>query len=282
MTRTALLALAALGLAAAETAPTRPWSDKASLGFVAVSGNAQSQSLGFTNEFLWKGPEGSFQGTFSGVRVATTTTTRLALGTSTSDYVLTETRARAVTSEAYTAGLRCDQKLRAGTAWFLGLGWEQNRPAGLAGRTAFSTGLNHAWIEGPATKLRVDAGLGYTSERKVYPVEGGASPFGTWRVASRLDQKLSPTSGLVSELAFTDSLRDRRDGLAVWKNALTSKINGYLALKVGLDLTYDNTPASVGVDVVEAGSTPPVVLGKVPVELRKLDSLFTTSLVVTF
>jgi hypothetical protein len=41
-------------------------------------------------------------------------------------------------------------------------------------------------------------------------------------------------------------------------------------------------PASVGVDVVQTPvTTPPVILGQVPFQLKKTDTVITTSLVIT-
>jgi len=69
----------------------------------------------------------------------------------------------------------------------------------------------------------------------------------------------------------------------VCRNAFTTTLSSRLALKVGYDLTYKNKPASVAVDVVKTPiTTPPVILGQVPFFLKRTDSVFTTSLVITF
>jgi putative salt-induced outer membrane protein YdiY len=129
-------------LAQTPEAPKQPWSDKGSLSYVAVSGNASSQSLGFSNEYRYLWSDATFAFNLGGVRVSTTTIDRSAFGAS---------------------------------------------------------------------------------------------------LASRL------------------------------------------ALKIGYEVTYANRPASVGVTVVRTPvTTPPVLLGQVPFQLKKTDTVFTTSLVVTF
>lgn len=266
----------------AELQPAKAWTDKASLSFVALAGNAQSQSLGFSNEFRYAWPTAALAVTASGVRVNTTTITRVAEGTGPGDYTVRETRTSATTSEAYNLGVRYDRKITGNTFWFTQVGWDQNRPSGLQSRTNLTGGFGHAWVDRPATKVRMDLGLGYTREQRVFDTPGFDESTGSWRVAARVDHAFNAASGFSTEFAFTDNLQDSRDTLTVWKNALTAKLNGSLALKVGLDLTYDNTPASVGVDLVQTGSNPPVVLGQVPFLLKKLDSVFTTSVVLTF
>lgn len=258
------------------------WTDKASLSYVALSGNAQSQSLGFSNEFLGKWGEASLMVSFGGVRVNAASVSRVAVGHGPADYTVVEQRTPGTTSETYTAALRFDQKLSEQLFWFSRAGWDQNRLSGLQSRTNLTAGFGHAWVGAPATRLRMDLGLGYTREQRVFQTPGFEATTASWRLAAKLDHTLTHTSGFSSELTFTDNVQDARDTLTVWKNALTSRLNGTLALKLGLDLTYDNTPASVGVDLIQTGSQPPVVLGQVPVPLRKLDAVYTTSVVLTF
>jgi hypothetical protein len=85
----------------------------------------------------------------------------------------------------------------------------------------------------------------------------------------------------VSGNAQGQTLKDHSAYLAVWKNAFTTSLARRLALKVGYDCTYNNAPAFLAVDILQAGSAPPVVLGQAPVRLRNLDTVFTTSLVVS-
>ncbi len=71
--------------------------------------------------------------------------------------------------------------------------------------------------------------------------------------------------------------------VAVGRNAFTTTLSSRLALKVGYDVTYANKPAFVGVDVVQTPvTTPPVILGQVPFQVKKTDTVFTTSLVIAF
>ncbi|HJV22453.1 MAG TPA: hypothetical protein VJ570_07145, partial [Holophagaceae bacterium] len=74
--------------AAPAPAPAPAWTDKASLSFVSVGGNAQSSSLGFANEYLYKWTDASFAFNLAGVRVNTTNITRSATGTSATNYTL--------------------------------------------------------------------------------------------------------------------------------------------------------------------------------------------------
>lgn len=282
--RTALL-LGLTSLAFAEEAPKAPpkaWTEKAALSFVSTAGNAEASTFGFTNEFVYKWSTSQLQFLVSGVRINTTTIARTAKGSSLSDYAVEEKRTTDTTSESYVAGLRYDHKLAVDFFWYAAAGWERNLPAGLEGRLKGNAGLGRIWLPGPRTKFGTDLGFGVLRENPVFRPAGFKGSFATWNFNAKFERKIGAASGFASDLAFTGSLQEGQDHLAVWKNALSSSLNSHFALKVGLDFNYRGKPASVGLDVLQTGSNPPVVLGQVPFQLKKLDTVFTTSLVLTF
>ena len=128
-----------------------------------------------------------------------------------------------------------------------------------------------------------DAGLGCTKETLVFTPAGTDDGFATFHLGAKFEKKVFATSVFTSELNISDSFKDTQNYLAVWRNGFTTNLSARLALKVGYDLTYKNKPASVAVDVVQTPvATPPVILGQVPFQLRKTDTVFTTSLVISF
>lgn len=268
---------------AAPAQPPKSWSDKASLSLVSVAGNAQSQSLGFANEFKLVSGGSTFQFNLAGVRVNTTTFTRSATGTTLGDAVVTETRTTQTTTEAYTALLRLDQKITEAFFWFGAASWDRNRPAGLDNRYKGVAGVGNLWANTDRTKFRTDYGVGYTREDPLFKPVGYQGSFATWQLGSKLEQKVYQASAFASELAVSGNLRQGQDWFGAWKNAFTTNLNAHLALKVGYDLNYRNLPNAVGVDVVQLPVTdPPVVIGQVPFKLKRLDTVFSTSLVLTF
>ncbi len=283
LTLSSLLALSLPLVAQAPAAPKQPWSDKASLSYVAVGGNASSQSLGFANEYKYAWSDASFAFNLGGVRVATTTTSRTAYGASLPAATVTETDLTTTNTETYYANLRYDHKLSERFEWFGSAGWERNIPAGLEGRTTGLAGVGYWWVKDDRTKVFTDAGLGYTKESLVYTPAGTDSGFGTFRLGAKVEQKVFAASLFTSELNVSDSLKDSQNYLAVWRTSFTTTLSSRLALKVGYDMTYKNRPASVGVDVIQTPvATPPVILGQTAVQLKKLDTVFTTSLVLSF
>lgn len=264
-------------------APKRPWTDKASLSFVSVDGNAKSQSLGFTNEFKYAWDDGALAFNVGGVRVGTTTFNRSASGPDMSNVTVLQSETTATTTENYFANLRYDHTISDRFFWFALAGWDRNVPSGIDSRYMTSAGLGNWWIKDDRTKLRTDLGLGYTKITPVLATPGFEDSFGTWSFGASFEKKFLAASLFTSNLQVTDSLKESQDYLGVWQNALTVSMSAHLALQVGYNITYKNRPASVGVDVVQTPvAAPPVMIGQVPVQLKKTDTVFTTSLVITF
>lgn len=277
------LLLAPALLAQAPAPPKSPWSDKAALSYVAVGGNATSQSLGFSNDYKYEWSDATLAFNLGGVRAAATTVDRTASGATLGSAVVTETRTTKTSTETYFTNLRFDHKLSEQLQWFASVGWERNIPAGLEGRLAGIVGLGHWWLKADRTTFFTDAGVGYTRETPVLSQARTDETFATLRLSAKLEKKVLDASLLTSELALSDSIKDSQNYLAVWRSAFTTTLSSRLALKVGYDVTYKNKPAFVAVDVVQTPlATPPVVLGQVPFQLKKTDTVFTTSLVITF
>lgn len=284
--RYALLPVLACGALAAQApapdAPKRPWSDKASFSWVSVDGNAKSQSFGFANEYKYAWSDATFAFNAGGVRVNTTAFNRSAFGPDMSTVTVQESETTATTAENYYANLRYDHNITDRLLWFGAAAWDRNVPSGIDSRVIGTGGLSYWWIKEDRTKLRTDLGAGYTKISPVLETAGFQDSFGTWSVGAFFEKKFLAASSFTSNLQVTDSFKDSKAYLGLWQNALTVSMNSHLALQVGYNLTYNNKPAFVAVDVIQTPvATPPVVLGQVPVQLKKTDTILTTSLVIT-
>ncbi|MFN7957475.1 MAG: DUF481 domain-containing protein [Holophagaceae bacterium] len=177
-----VLAGLALGVQAQEApAPKRPWSDKAALSFVAVGGNASSQSLGFSNEFKYAWAEAAFSFNIGGVRVATAAADRSASGPDLAKATILETRTTKTSTETYYANLRYDHTLTEGLQWFGVASWERNIPAGLEARYRGW----RAWATGGPRQ----------TGRSSPPTPAWATPRRTWCSCPWGRKTASPPSG---------------------------------------------------------------------------------------
>lgn len=255
----------------------------ATLSHVAVQGNAEGQTFGFTNEFTQKWALAALVVKSGAIRAQNTTTSRAAFGTSLDDYTLTENRVTTTTAEAYFMTARYDYRLKDKDRWYwyAGTGWERNRPAGLNNRETVSAGVGRIFVDSPRTKWRLDAGLGATHEDPLIVPAGFRSTFGTASLTTSLKHRFGAATDYAMDLSLTDNLRDQQDYLGFLKQSVTVSMTKRLGLKVGLDLAYRNRPNRIAVPVYLA-TDPSQNLGNTSILAKKLDTVTTTSLVITF
>lgn len=262
------------------TPPARPWSDKASLSCMALAGNAEGQTFGFGNEFrrAWGGANLALDA--GGARVVSTTTVATATGDAPDRYRMVETRATTVPAESYYPSGRYDHPLADGLFWQVGAGWDRNVPSGIRARGGASLGAGRWWVKNDRTQFRTDLGFGWARTVQVDPQPDFRDRSWVWNLNAeyaRTGADAGFTCGLQASLGMGD-----RVWLASLKNAYTANLSRRLALKLGLNLNYTTRPAWREVDVLREGSDPPEVIGRARVPLKRLDAVYTTSLVITF
>lgn len=262
---------------------TRSWADIATLSFVATSGNSEGQTMGFSNNFAWKRDKSLLVVKAGAVRVSSTTVDRVAVGSSLEEARLIEVRNHRTTAENYYLNTRYDHRLKEADRWYWygGAGWERNTPAGLDNRYAATGGFGRIWSDSADTRFRTDAGLGYTLERPVTEPVGFHPRYGTFNLTADLKQRVGAQAMYSAELGLAQNLADQEDTLGILRQGLLVNINHTLALKVGYDMTYRTRPNLIAVDAFSP-TVPPVKIGQIFVSAKKLDTLFTTSLVITF
>lgn len=283
-----LVALLPLALASGPDLPPlvtapRSWSDVATLSNVAARGNSEGQTFGFTNEFTKRWSLATLAIKAGAIRSESTNVSRAAFGTSAKDYQLVEKRATTTTAETYFLNARYDYRLKDKDRWYWygGTGWERNRPAGLNNRETFTAGVGRILMDAPHTKWRMDAGLGATHEEPLIPPPGFRSTFSTANLTTAMKHRFGPAAEYNLDLALTDNLEDRGDYLGQLKQAVTVSMTKRLGLKIGLDLAYRNHPNLIAVPLFGLAD-PPESLGQVSILAKKLDTVTTTSLVITF
>ncbi len=279
-----LLTLALLSIswpAAAQDEADAPepsgWTGTAEATLVFTGGNTDASSVGFRLAIgrNWLGGTMSLEG--GGIRVRTATRTRTAIG-SVEDFSVVEDTISSVTAENYYARARFHRPVSQRLSWYLGGGWERNIFAGIDSRYTISSGISRAWLEGDRSHFRTDLGLTHTRERYVAAVDG--AEFAGLRFAWDYSRKLSDATTFTSKLIADDNLADTADLRVDFLSALAVAMSDRLALKISLQVLWDNRPALKGVPLVSAdGATPgDVVLAP----LGKTDSLLTLALVINF
>jgi len=252
------------------------WKATAELSYVVTGGNSATSAFSLGNTFKRSWEKDALAIKTFALRSHATTITRTAQGTET-DFTVIEERTQRLVAENYLVAAQYDRRLSKKVVAQFGLGWDRNRFAGLASRVIFTAGTGYAWVETKRTVFKTDGALTYTL-RKYFGLS--ASSFAGFRAIAAFEQKILDTSSFSSQFIFDDNLRRMIDWRYDWTNSVTASISKSLALKTSLRLLYAHLPAEELVPLFDLAGLPLDLF--VPVPLKKLDTFFTTSIVINF
>ena len=271
------LAGARAGWCADEAAKPEGWKDVAEFSFVATAGNSETSTLGFKNTLARAWEKSSFELKAGAVRGESTTKSRAVDPTIP---VIVETSTTSLTAENYFLNGRYDHKITEHFFWYTGAGWDRNRFAGIDNRYSGVGGVGNIWRDEDRVKFRTDYALSYTRQENVVDVAGVDDSFLGARLTSKFLHKLGDVTAYGNDLVVDENLDETSDYRADMTNWVTVSMSARLALKVSLQLLYDNEPSFELIDDLSSLLPPPGV--KASVQLDDLDTIFTASLVANF
>ena len=230
MPRSTRIVLLCLGfslarLARAEEPPKPPpvWSGKAEASYVATSGNSDAKTLGAAGEVLYAPGVWNYKASLAFIR-------------SESDGI--------ESARTFEGLLRAARKLSPRLEIY-GLGaYRENRFAGIDGQWAGDAGAAWQFLSADPHSLKVEGGLGYTSERRILPAPAGIETrdFATARAALEYKWKLSKTSELSEEASFVEDLSDSKDWRFADKVSLGAGVTTVLSVKLSYAWLTLNEP----------------------------------------
>lgn len=283
----ALAALLILGFAFAPAVRAEEaelgWHDTAEFGYVATTGNAESNALGFKNR-LWRDWEDSvFNFRVGAVKVETTKIARYAVGTTGAYSDATEENTE-VTAENYFANARYDRNFSERFFWYVGAGWERNEPAGFSDRYIGEAGVGNLWINRDDMSFRTSYAATWTKQDDLIKNPAFDDSWIGARITADYMNKFTKSATFTSLLIGDLNVDETDDWRADWTNSISVAMNERMAIKLSLQSLYDNTPALTEVPLFAAADDyPDTPTGDtVLVELDDLDNIFTASLVLNF
>ena len=258
------------------------WTDSAELSFVVTGGNAETAAFGFKNKLTRTWESARFQLNAGGIRVETTMRQR-AVDSSANPL---EANSPEPTAEKYSLSGLYDHNITLQMFWQVGAGWDRNRFAGIKNRYTYVSGLGNSWISTKKLNWRTTYAATFTDQEDEDPVEAVDNTFFGVRLTSDLKVKIGDNSSYENILIADFNLDETEDWRGDWIHSVSVSMSSILALKVSLQLLYDNMPSFEEVDVV-TGQFPPGTPATTPpftasIELDELDTIFTTSLVINF
>ncbi|MCB1049880.1 MAG: DUF481 domain-containing protein [Acidobacteria bacterium] len=271
-----VLACASAMLLAQESANSN-WSDQAELSIINSGGNSEAFTFGLANNFAYKWDGYEFSLKFGANKVESTKTTRTAVG-SLEDYEINEDSVTETTQDKYYFSAAAQKKYSERLHGFVGIDWDRNEPAGIKNRYAASVGITNQWRDTDTRKFRTSYGLQYTDETPVDEPPNFDGAYAGLRFELNHFHGFTERTKFANDWVSVFNLEEGEDWRSDMKLAVISNLSDKMALKIGLNLIYDNQPAFKKIPLLTDGSPSGTVL----YELDELDYVFTTSIVLNF
>ncbi len=263
-----------------DDAPELGWAQSVELSLVSTSGNAESDTLGMAAAFVNTMPEATLTFTANALRAESTATSRTAIGSSPADFVVRERSTSMLTAEKYAAGARFDRAISDTFFWYTGATFEKNEFAGFSERITGVAGVGNQWWDRDDSRFRTDYGLTWTTQDDLVPNPAIDDSFLGARLAYDYWRQLTASAEYGSTLVVDQNLDESEDLRGDFVNWLAVSLSDHLALKVSLQLLYDNLPA-LGVLPLQLPDGMPTG-DLVTFELDDTDTILTTALVLSF
>lgn len=214
---------AAFRLSAQEPPATPPpppplWSGQGELSFVSTSGNSDTQTLGI-------GFETAYQPLPWSVAFKAAFVRNEADGEEKANSLTAMVRGARSFTPRFEAFARGD--------------YLKNRFAGIESRVSGEGGVAYAILPSAPHKLKAEAALGYTAERRA---DAPDRNFPGARLGLLYEWQISKTAVYSEELSFIEDLEDTSNWRLVNAGALTADVSAVLALKISFAILYSNEP----------------------------------------
>ncbi len=208
-----LLSLAPLTLVAQETEEPGPWAGKATLGYLATSGNTENSTLN------------------TGFEVSYTTDKWVHLAEA---FALNASEDDMTSAEAYELGWKSERKLSEHDFLFGRLQWRKDRFGGYATQFSQTVGYGRRLIDAEKHKLNAELGIGArqselqdTTEEDETVYTGGL--FYKWQFSETAEFRQDLTTEMGDENTYSESV-----------TAVSAKLLGDLALVASYTIKHNS------------------------------------------
>ena len=256
------------------------WTSKTDLSWVATSGNSDTSSIGLSSLTTRDWAKSALSIRLDGVKSEATEVDQYFIGDE-DNYVSNETTR--TLAERYLAELRFQRNISERFFWFVGGGWDRNRPAGIDDRYQGFAGVGNVWVKNERQNWKTDYAISYTDRTDVFDDPTIDNASAGLRLSSLYDIKLGQNSQFGNDTYLNFSFDESDDYWMDMTNYFSVALGANLALKVSLQWLYQNLPAKGLAPIYDMdpdlGGT---AIGAGVVTADDLDSIFRTSLVINF
>ena len=255
------------------------WSITADFSFILTAGNSESATLGFDGTTSHKSEKALLEVSLGALKVETTSDLDVAIGTP-DDFTIPEVTE--TTAETYFAAVKYNRDISDRLFWYTGAGWLRNEPAGIKNRYVISGGVGNLWRDTERFSFRTSYGVSYTDQQDLVEIPLVESSFPGVLLSSNLTKAFGKDRAEYGNIfVFNYSLADSENWRWNMEQWVSSSLTNRLSFKVTLTWLFNNVPAFREIGLLEGD--PPTDQGNtVLIQLEKLDTIFSVSLVVDF
>lgn len=211
----------AFAQAPAAAQPTPPKQEAtAEFAFVGTTGNASTQTIGLSGEFITRPDQWVI-------------TNKAAFVRNEAESVLT--------AESFGYLFRAARALSPRLSAFGEYAYFRDEFAGVRHRNSLVGGVSYKVVELPAHVFFTDAGFGYMNERRM---EVNTVSSGTWSLGAGYRWKISPTAEFSDDVRMTGLFSDSSDWRLVQAAAITARLTKTFSLKVSTTVRYAHKPVT--------------------------------------
>jgi putative salt-induced outer membrane protein len=190
----------------------------AEFAFVGTTGNASSQSIGLSGEFIARPDQW-------------VVTNKVALVRNEAESVLT--------AESFGYLFRAARTLSPRLSAFGEYAYFRDEFAGVRNRNSLVGGVSYKVVDLPAYVFFTDAGLGYMNEQRT---DADTVSSATWSLGAGFRWKISPTAEFSDDVRMTGLFVDSSDWRLVQAAAVTARLTKTFSLKVSNTIRYAHQP----------------------------------------
>ena len=296
-----------------EKEPRIGWFNSADLGLVATDGNSNTDTFGFKNDLQRLWPRSRLRLKLDAVR-SNSADDRFAQlkpgiewepgGSPPEGAGFDRVEPpKKLDAERYFLEGHFDRRITDGFFWDAGASWDRNEDAGILNRVIAFAGVGSIWWDREDLHFDTSYGLSYTDREETDRDPEKDDQFAgfrlDWGYMNKWGRNTTFTNGFTGNMNVSDT-SDYNADLTV---AVTVSMSNRLALRVSVQWLFSNKPALEKVDLVarlelidpdqipgngdelfrsvaEGGAE--IELGQVDIRKERLDTIFGTSLVISF
>ncbi len=254
------------------------------LSLVLTEGNSSTEALGFKNRFRYFWPNARYLFRVEATRTNTADDPIAILRPgSDTEYDLIEFDTEPDV-EKYLVENRYDRSITERLFWNVGLTWDRNLDAGILHRWIGFAGVGNVWWDREDLQFSTSYGLSYTDREEEDPDPTKDDSFFGYRFSWEYLNLWAKNTTFENYWMFNGSFAEADDWYTDMTSSISVAINSRLALRVSLQWLYANRPALQDLEVFILDPDGNLISTGIEIQepKKKLDTIFNTSLVVSF